>query len=137
MLIMELHSLICFSVLLASRCLKIGTFVLIKVLLTYVLPTYAKWTTNVEYVFRKCVRVSYFGNETSKVIKSVPITSNSPAIFPGLLKPNFTLLYSSIKLIGLVGGQSFSYLTNLVCERHLKASSITELCPSGAITNSG
>ncbi len=47
----------------------------------------------------------------------------SPAIFPGLLKQNFALLRRSIKLISNVYGLSFSYLTNLVCQRHIKASS--------------
>ncbi len=47
----------------------------------------------------------------------------SPAIFPGLLKQNFDLLRRSIKLISNVCGLSFSYLTNLVCEHHIKASS--------------
>ncbi len=41
----------------------------------------------------------------------------SPAIFPGLLKQDFAIHRRSIKLI------SFSYLTNLVCERRIKASS--------------
>ncbi len=47
----------------------------------------------------------------------------SPAIFPGLLKQDFVLLRRSIKLISNVCGLSFSHLTNLVCERHIKASS--------------
>ncbi len=47
----------------------------------------------------------------------------SPAIFPGLLKQDFALLRRSFKLISNVCGLSFSYLSNLVCERHIKASS--------------
>ncbi len=47
----------------------------------------------------------------------------SPAIFPGLLKHGFALLMRLIKLISQVSGLSFSYLTNLLCERHIKASS--------------
>ncbi len=47
----------------------------------------------------------------------------SPAIFPGLPKQDFALLRRSIKLISNVCGLSFSYLTNLVCERHIKSSS--------------
>ncbi len=47
----------------------------------------------------------------------------SPANFPGLLKQDFVLLTRSIKLISNVCDLSFSYLTNLVCERHIKASS--------------
>ncbi len=47
----------------------------------------------------------------------------SPAIFPGLLKQDSALLRRSIKLISNVCGLSFSHLTNLVCERHIKASS--------------
>ncbi len=47
----------------------------------------------------------------------------SPAIFPGLLKQDFALLRRSIKFISNVCGLSFSPLTNLVCEHHIKASS--------------
>ncbi len=47
----------------------------------------------------------------------------SPATFPGLLKHDFVLLKHSIKLISQVSGLSSSYLTNLHCERHIKASS--------------
>ncbi len=47
----------------------------------------------------------------------------SPAIFAGLPKQGFALLRRSIKLISNVFSLSFSYLTNLVCERHIKASS--------------
>ncbi len=47
----------------------------------------------------------------------------SPAIFPGLLKHELALLKCSIKLISQVSGLSFRYLTNLLCERHIKASS--------------
>ncbi len=46
----------------------------------------------------------------------------SPTILPGLLKQDFALLRRSIKLISNVLGLSFSYITNLVCERHIKAS---------------
>ncbi len=42
----------------------------------------------------------------------------SPVIFPGLLKHDFALLNRSIKLISQVSGLSFSYLINLVSERH-------------------
>ncbi len=42
----------------------------------------------------------------------------APAIFPGL----HTLLRRLIKLISNVCGLGFNYLTNLVCERHIKAS---------------
>ncbi len=47
----------------------------------------------------------------------------SPAISPGLLKHNLAPLKRSIKLTSQVCGLSFSYLTNLVCERHIKVSS--------------
>ncbi len=47
----------------------------------------------------------------------------SPAIFPGLLKHDFVLLKHSIKLISHVCGLSSSYLTNLVSESRIKASS--------------
>ncbi len=47
----------------------------------------------------------------------------SPAIFPGLLKQDFALPRRSIKIISNVCDLSFSYLTYLVCERHIKASS--------------
>ncbi len=47
----------------------------------------------------------------------------SPAIFPGLLKHDLALLKRSIKLISQVSGLHFTYLTNLLCERHIKASS--------------
>ncbi len=47
----------------------------------------------------------------------------SPAIFPELLKHDFALFNCSIKLISQVSGLSFSYLTNLPCERHINASS--------------
>ncbi len=43
--------------------------------------------------------------------------------FLGFLKQIFALLRRSIKLISNVCGLSFSHLTNLVCERHIKASS--------------
>ncbi len=48
----------------------------------------------------------------------------SPAIFPEPLKHDFALLKCSVKLISQVSGLSFSYLTNLLCERHINASSI-------------
>ncbi len=47
----------------------------------------------------------------------------SPVIFSGLLKQDFALLRRSIKLICNVCGLSVSDFTNLVCERHIKASS--------------
>ncbi len=47
----------------------------------------------------------------------------SPAIFPELLKQDFAFLRHSIKLISNACGLSFSCLTKLVCERHIKASS--------------
>ncbi len=46
-----------------------------------------------------------------------------PALFPRLLKQDFALLRRSINLIRNVCGLSFSYLTNLVYERHIKACS--------------
>ncbi len=44
----------------------------------------------------------------------------SPAIFPGLFKHEFALLKCSSKSISQVSGLRFSYLTNLLCERHVK-----------------
>ncbi len=77
-----------------------------------------------------------FCKETSKVINTCWVYSQiwrgvcntyNPLLltshFPGLLKQDFALLRRSIKLIGNVCGLSFSHLTNLVCERHIKASS--------------
>ncbi len=45
----------------------------------------------------------------------------SPAIFPGLLKQKIALLKRSIMLICKVLNLSFSNLTNLACERQIKA----------------
>ncbi len=96
----------------------------------------AKWTNHVARIFRKCVRLSFFAKKRrslstpAEFIRKfaeayvIPTILNcSPAIFPGLLKQDFSLLRLSIKLIRNVCGLSFSYLTNLVCERHIKASS--------------
>ncbi len=96
----------------------------------------AKWTNHIEGIFRKCVRLSFFAKKLRRL--SIPaeyihnfdetcvlptILYCSPAIFPGLLKQDFTLLLRSIKLFSNVCGLSFCYLANLVCERHIKASS--------------
>ncbi len=96
----------------------------------------AKWTNHVEGIFRKCVRLSFFAKKLRRLSTPAEYIRNfaeacgipiilycSPAIFPGLLKQDFALLRRSIKLISNVCGLSFSYLTNLVCERHIKASS--------------
>ncbi len=94
----------------------------------------AKWTKHVEGIFGKCVRLFFFA-KTLRRLSTPPayirkfaeacvipvILYCSPAIFPGLLKQNFALLRRSIKLISNVCGLSFSDLTNLVCERHIKA----------------
>ncbi len=96
----------------------------------------AKWTNHVEGVFRKWVSISFFAKKFRRL--STPaeyirkfaeacvipvILYCSPVIFPGLLKQDFALLRRSIRLISNACGLSFSYLTNLVCERHIKASS--------------
>ncbi len=96
----------------------------------------AKWTVHDEDIFRKCVRLSFFVKKLRRL--STPnefirkfgeacalliILYCSPAIFPGLLKRDFALLKRSIKLISQVSCLNFSYLTNLICERHIKASS--------------
>ncbi len=47
----------------------------------------------------------------------------SPTILCGLLKHDLAILKNSIKHINHVCGLRFSYLTNLVCERHIKAPS--------------
>ncbi len=89
----------------------------------------AKWTAHVEAMFRKCVRLSFFVKKLCRLSTPaetcvVPlILYCSPAIFPGLLKHDFALLKRSIKFISQVSGLSFSYLTNLLCERHIKESS--------------
>ncbi len=100
----------------------------------------AKWSTHFEDIFRKCVRLSIFvkklrrlSTPTAFIRKFVEawvlplIPYCSPAIFPGLLKHGFALFKRSIILISQVCGLSFSYLTNLVCERHIKASSDFEV----------
>ncbi len=96
----------------------------------------AKWTNHVEGIFRKCVHLSFFAKKLrslstpAEYIRKfaeacvIPIILYcSPTIFPELLKQGFALLRRSIKLISYVRGLSFSYLTNLVCEHHVKASS--------------
>ncbi len=77
----------------------------------------------------KCVRLSFFVKRLinprrvySQVCWEVRSTINS-LLFPGPLKHDFALLKRSTKLISQVFGQGFSYLTNLLCERHIKASS--------------
>ncbi len=87
-------------------------------------------------IFRKSVRLSFFAKKLRRLSTPaeyirkfaeafvIPIILYcSPAIFPGLLKQDFALLRRSIKLISNICGLSFSHLTNLVCERHIKASS--------------
>ncbi len=96
----------------------------------------ARWTNHVEGIFRKCVLLSFFAKKLRRLLTPaefirkfsdacvIPITLNcSPAIFPGLLKQDFALHRRSIKLISNVCGLSFSNLTNLACDRHIKASS--------------
>ncbi len=96
----------------------------------------AKWTAHVEDIFRKCVRISFFVKKLRRLSTPAELIPRfietcvvplilycSSAIFPGLLKHNFALLKRLIKLISHVSGLSFSYLKNLVCERHIKASS--------------
>ncbi len=106
---------------------------------TYLVVTFsnnAKWTAQTEDIFKKCVRLTFFVKKLRRLSTQaefirkfietcvVPlILYCSPAIFPGLLKHDFALLMRSIKLISLVSGLSFSYLTNLLCECHIKASS--------------
>ncbi len=95
-----------------------------------------KWTAHVEDIFRKCVRLSFLVKKLRRLSTPAELIYRfvetcivplilycSPAIFPGLLKHDFALLKRSIKLISQVSGLSFSYLTNLLCERHIKASS--------------
>ncbi len=95
----------------------------------------AKWTNHVEGIFKKCVRLSFLAKKLRRLSTPaeyickfaeacvIPIILYcSPAIFRGLLKQDFALLRRSIKLISNVCGLSFSYLTHLVCERHIKAS---------------
>ncbi len=85
---------------------------------------------------RKCVRLPFFVKELRRLSTPAELIRRfvetcvvplilycSPAIFPGLLKHDFALLNRSIKLISQVPGLKFSYLTNLLCERHIKASS--------------
>ncbi len=67
--------------------------------------------------------MDYCGTETLQPTSQPKILFCSPAIFPGLLEQDFALLRGSIKLISNACGLSFSHLTNLVCERHIKASS--------------
>ncbi len=87
-------------------------------------------------LYSVCVRLSYSAKKLRRLSTParfirklaeecvIPIILYcSPAIFPGLLKHDFDLLRRSIKLNRNVCGLSFSYLTNLVCERHIKASS--------------
>ncbi len=68
------------------------------------------------------VRLSFFAKKLRRFSTPAEYIRCSPSIFPGLLKQDFGLLRRSIKLSN-VCGLSFSYLTNLVCERHIKASS--------------
>ncbi len=96
----------------------------------------AKWTAHVEDIFRKCVRLCFLVKKLCRLstpaefirkfveTRVLPlILYCSPTIFPGLLKYDFALLKRSINLISQVSGLSFSYLTNLPCQRHIKASS--------------
>ncbi len=96
----------------------------------------AKWTAHVEDIFRKCERLSFFVKKLRRLSTPVEFIRKfvetcvlplilyfSPAIFPGLLKHDFALLKRSIKLFSQVSGLSFSCLTNLVCERHIRTSS--------------
>ncbi len=83
----------------------------------------AKWTNHVEGIFRKCVRLSFFAKKLAEACVIPIILYCSSAIFPGLLQQDFALLRRSIKLVSNVCGLIFSYLTNLVCERHIKTSS--------------
>ncbi len=106
-----------------------GNVLSMVVSVTYLGVIFARntnWTKHVEEIFRKCVRLSLFGNLRGKFAEAcvIPIILYcSPAIFSGLLKQDFALLRRSTKLISNVSGVSFSYLANLVCERHTKASS--------------
>ncbi len=97
---------------------------------------YTKWANHVEGIFRKCARLSFFAKKLRRLSTPaeyirkfanacvIPIILYcSPAIFPGLLKHDFALHRRSIKLISNECGLSFNYLTNRVCERHIKVSS--------------
>ncbi len=103
----------------------------------------AKWTNHVEGIFRKCVRLSFFANKLRRLSTPaefirkfaeacvIPIILYcSPAIFPELLKQEFTLLLRSIKLISNECGLSFSDLKNLDCEGHIKAARILAVPPA-------
>ncbi len=92
-----------------------------------------EWTNHAEGIFRiypffakklrwlptpaECIR------KCAKACVIPIILYCSPAIFLGLLKQDFALLRRSIKFISKVCCLSFSYITNLVCERHIKSSS--------------
>ncbi len=96
----------------------------------------AKWATHVEEIFIKCVRFPVFVKKLREL--SIPadfihkfakacvldlIFNCFLAILPGLLKHDCALLKHTIKLISLIYGLSFSYLANLACQPHIKASS--------------
>ncbi len=96
----------------------------------------ATWTIYVEDIFRKCVRLSFFVKKLCRLSAPAEIIRKfveacvlplilycPPTIFPGLIKHDFALLKRSIKLISQVSGLSSSYVTNLVCEHHIKVSS--------------
>ncbi len=101
--------------------------------------TYAsngKWTNPFEKICRKCVRLSFFFKEFSMAVHScwdysqiyrmcvIPLIRHSmPSIFDWFLKEAFALLRSPIEFITNVCGLSFSYLTNPVCRRQIKAPS--------------
>ncbi len=93
------------------------------------------FTIHAEEIFRTCVRLSFIVKKLQRL--STPteyirkfteacvlpiILYCSSAIFPGLPKHDFALPKRSLKLIRYVCGLSFSYLTNIVCECHIRAS---------------